>query len=452
MRALSWLGGAMALVVSLSLSAADFTRTEIQQMHRAGVKMKLPTDPAKRPAYVVPDTMSPGQLVQAESVDFSNLPLFSVPPWLAKFSHIRRLDLSNTKIQATGLEQVLQGMPKLDTLNLANNRQLLSGSMKSLSGLWPHLTNLSVLNLSGLSATASQIGSLEPLHQLQRIDLSHNRLNGDLSELNLAKLSGLRELSLANNGLRRSPLAALPVNGLHSLDLSHNALSNLPFVDMPALETLNISGNRDISVDEKFGGLFVMDSLKQLKVDDNVRLPDALKQKFERLELEALAPPYREHAKRYQIHNNGTVSDRNTGLMWKRCSEGQSGEYCQQGKAKEYNWQQAQALKGSRFAGYSDWRVPTIEELRSLVFCSNGTPAEEAWDYACDGKNDRNGSYQRPTINQTAFPNTPASRFWSSSPYAGYSNYAWYVDFYDGDGHPDHKNNSRYVRLVRGGQ
>jgi len=37
-----------------------------------------------------------------------------------------------------------------------------------------------------------------------------------------------------------------------------------------------------------------------------------------------------------------------------------------------------------------------------------------------------------PTINQTAFPNTPAEWFWTSSPYAGSSGDAWYVFFVNG--------------------
>jgi len=38
-----------------------------------------------------------------------------------------------------------------------------------------------------------------------------------------------------------------------------------------------------------------------------------------------------------------------------------------------------------------------------------------------------------PAINRTAFPNTPAARFWTSSPCAGLSGYAWYVSFYNGN-------------------
>jgi len=57
-------------------------------------------------------------------------------------------------------------------------------------------------------------------------------------------------------------------------------------------------------------------------------------------------------------------------------------------------------------------------------------------------------------INQTYFPNTPSSYFWSGSPYAYSSSLAWYVNFsngyasyYDGG-----RSNGGLVRLVRGGQ
>ena len=36
------------------------------------------------------------------------------------------------------------------------------------------------------------------------------------------------------------------------------------------------------------------------------------------------------------------------------------------------------------------------------------------------------------TIDATAFPSTPAEPFWTSSPYAGSSGYAWLVNFYYG--------------------
>ena len=59
-------------------------------------------------------------------------------------------------------------------------------------------------------------------------------------------------------------------------------------------------------------------------------------------------------------NNDGTVTDLATGLMWQK---GGSSDGMIWLKAKEY----VNQLNNERFAGYSDWRLPTIEELASLM-------------------------------------------------------------------------------------
>ena len=135
-------------------------------------------------------------------------------------------------------------------------------------------------------------------------------------------------------------------------------------------------------------------------------------------------------------HANGTVTDNKTGLMWKKCSEGQSGNDCSSGSAASYTWQaalaQAKTVNTSGgFATYTDWRVPNITELESIV---------ETQCY-------------KPAINSAVFPNTPSTWFWSSSPVAAVGDRAWYVYFYHGtDGWELKSNGYSSVRLVRGGQ
>ncbi|MCI5227799.1 MAG: DUF1566 domain-containing protein, partial [Candidatus Electrothrix sp. AX2] len=149
----------------------------------------------------------------------------------------------------------------------------------------------------------------------------------------------------------------------------------------------------------------------------------------------------------YIAHGNGTVTDTKTGLMWKRCSEGLSGDNCEEGKAEEYDYDDAmQRFKNVKYAGYTDWRLPTIDELQTLVYCSKGVRDKESgW---C------NEGSEKPTINQQAFPNTVDSWYRSGSPSAYDSDYAWYVAFYNGSSYNDYL--FRYlnlaVRLVRGGQ
>lgn len=55
------------------------------------------------------------------------------------------------------------------------------------------------------------------------------------------------------------------------------------------------------------------------------------------------------------------------------------------------------------------------------------------------------------TINSTWFPNTVGNAYWSASPYAGDSSFAWYVGFYVGGVSGDlSRYDTVYVRLVRG--
>ena len=147
--------------------------------------------------------------------------------------------------------------------------------------------------------------------------------------------------------------------------------------------------------------------------------------------------------RRYIDHGDGTITDTETGLMWKRCLEGLSGMNCKEGKVETYTWDEAvERFKNVEYAGYADWRLPTVDELKTLVHCSEGK----------DKDGDCNEDSEAPTINQQAFPNAGVSRVWSGSPLADGSNYAWLVDFSSGHSGAPYCGNYSAVRLVRGGQ
>jgi hypothetical protein len=145
---------------------------------------------------------------------------------------------------------------------------------------------------------------------------------------------------------------------------------------------------------------------------------------------------------RFVGKDQGIVEDIRTKLQWQRCSLGQTwtGATCT-GKATEHEWDEAQRIAPT------GWRLPTKEELASLVYCSSGQPAY--WKPPSEGCK---GAYDQPTIWSAAFPNTPKDWFWSSSPYATHSGYAWIVNFDYGIVYSPRKSTSLKVRLVRGGQ
>ena len=135
-------------------------------------------------------------------------------------------------------------------------------------------------------------------------------------------------------------------------------------------------------------------------------------------------------------NSDGTVTDSKTGLIWKKCVEGVSGDNCEIGTPDNFTWQKAlqqPSIINNRggFAGHTDWRLPNINELVSLV-------EEQCSD---------------PAINLNRFPNTPSSYVWSCSPSAEVSSYVWYVYFGSGNSSDGILRDDSYaVRMVRGGQ
>ncbi len=172
--------------------------------------------------------------------------------------------------------------------------------------------------------------------------------------------------------------------------------------------------------------------------------------------------------KLYRNNQDGTVTDMKTGLQWMRCALGQvwKNKTCL-GNAKKIPFDAGawgedigNITEDFSYAGYSNWRVPTIKELNTLVYCSNGKVIQ----YKKDGyrsrwiegsrwcKSDSRDDYQIPAIVRQAFPNTPNNWFWSSSPNATNSSYAWPVYFSGSHGgyvSSHERTLNHFVRLVR---
>lgn len=95
-------------------------------------------------------------------------------------------------------------------------------------------------------------------------------------------------------------------------------------------------------------------------------------------------------------------------------------------------------VNATRLCGYTDWRMPTLKELESLVDYGQNAPSPPA-----------------SAIDFTYFPNTSTSDFWSASALADYSGGAWGIYFGDGCtacGNVVVKSGGARVRLVRAGQ
>ncbi len=119
------------------------------------------------------------------------------------------------------------------------------------------------------------------------------------------------------------------------------------------------------------------------------------------------------HPRRYSVTGDGEVADVATGLIWQQDAAAQTQTWAD---GRTY----CAGLGGS-------WRLPSMTELQTLV-----------------------DDHQSPsTIDPQGFTNTPAEPFWTSSPVAGGTPYAWAVDFSNGTTvNPDLTSPNR-VRCVR---
>lgn len=138
----------------------------------------------------------------------------------------------------------------------------------------------------------------------------------------------------------------------------------------------------------------------------------------------------------YTNNNDGTITDNCTGLMWKRCSEGQTYNAetgnCDD-SASTYTWENALTqCEGLTFpsGSYSDWRMPNIKELLSIV------------NYEASGS--------EPAINTTYFPSTVSDYYWSSTSRFNVRNLVWLFGFSIWRNTVvDDKSSSHYLYCVR---
>jgi hypothetical protein len=149
---------------------------------------------------------------------------------------------------------------------------------------------------------------------------------------------------------------------------------------------------------------------------------------------------------KYLDNNDDTITDYSTHLMWKKYSEGQRTIACGKGMVRQYTWDNAvRRFRQVSFAGYNDWRLPTIDELRSLVHCDRKEPLIETnktpsiMEKQC----------MKPAIDNKIFPNTSPTRYWTSSTFYNKDEYAWSLHFDSGNDEENLKYYNASVRLVR---
>jgi len=118
------------------------------------------------------------------------------------------------------------------------------------------------------------------------------------------------------------------------------------------------------------------------------------------------------------------MRDTKTGLVWQDSSESANWK-------KRKTWDTAKAYCADlTLAGKSDWRLPTIKELQTIV----------------------DNRYHHTNIIKGFKHADPYPRHWSSTQYMSDDKVAWYVSFGDGETRYSYKSKKMLVRCVRGKQ
>jgi hypothetical protein len=101
---------------------------------------------------------------------------------------------------------------------------------------------------------------------------------------------------------------------------------------------------------------------------------------------------------RFVVHGDGTVTDNCTGLEWQKATA-----------PNHYDWWQAiEYCEGLDLGGHTDWRLPNVRELQSIVDYGRLDPAID------------------PVFGASS------AWYWSSTSVAYNPDYAWGVGFGDG--------------------
>ena len=147
----------------------------------------------------------------------------------------------------------------------------------------------------------------------------------------------------------------------------------------------------------------------------------------------------------YTNNGDGTITDNVTGLMWEQ----------DMGTKISFNDAFTKA-ENSNLADYTDWRVPTIKELYSLILFTGSVQGESAITLFID-----TNYFNQPLGNTSIGEREIDAQTWSSTAYVGRTmnndETVFGVNFIDGriKGYPTYKPssgnaNTMYFRMVRG--
>jgi hypothetical protein len=125
---------------------------------------------------------------------------------------------------------------------------------------------------------------------------------------------------------------------------------------------------------------------------------------------------------------DGSIRDRDRQYTWYDSYDGTNGGHPGTPAASGDTESFLRELNDTAFGGFTDWRLPTVQELSHLVHYDRWFPA----------------------VDERYFPHAAPSVYWTATTDANEPGLAWCVDFGYGYEGSNYKLNRRHVRAVRG--
>jgi hypothetical protein len=163
----------------------------------------------------------------------------------------------------------------------------------------------------------------------------------------------------------------------------------------------------------------------------------------------------------YRVLSRGSVLDKSTGLVWTRCplslDDKPIYDFNCKGEKNIYTLVEARSVCNKLVhEGRSDWRLPTIRELQSIVYYHHkptevsdfSQVVEQVFPGAVtqsDVDSDYDESWKSYCVSDRCY-----QHYWSSTDFATNSTIAWAINFYSGVVQWDLSAKYKSVRCVAG--
>jgi hypothetical protein len=179
-----------------------------------------------------------------------------------------------------------------------------------------------------------------------------------------------------------------------------------------------------LSMSGDFGNAVVAGRGKRIVWNHPLDFPEGLESVFicrvnsvpaTRLINEAEAPAEGFRNATYAV-NRQTVAESRTGLMWAR-----SGNLFRRPMRFDDARREVEQLNRDRFAGYSDWRVPTRDDVEGLFFFGK----KAGWGHTL-------GRFMGDYLHNSGFTDLQAGNYWTATPETGESPNVYVANTWNG--------------------